>query len=227
MDQETQRILENIKTNTETNIGSLTKVLNTVVKESQDYMVSSLIKNDNIFTQVKNHILNQDLIVEQYQATVSLKWVDNKIFEEVDIEYYVRNISSIEQEYLVDTYVFNNAFNLKLTPYISRYYVRGNDCLNDTLKSRLNSQRQNASTHIGFDEFITIERDSSAKIEIGFAAYREANDHELFVTSQITDTMKLHLVQYPEDINISCHALHSGDSFVKPKKGNQYSMPSC
>ncbi|MEM9276106.1 MAG: hypothetical protein AAGA80_24570 [Cyanobacteria bacterium P01_F01_bin.143] len=203
MDNKTEKILGAIEENTKEKINDLTIA-------SQDTIISSLIQNKNIFNQVKNHILRQDFIVEKYLVKISLAWDHDldRIIETTSIKYYACNISQNQKSYPINFYVYNNALNYHSTSRITKYHVNGYDYLSKDLHNKMETQRMEAQQYIGFYTEIDINCNSKAKIEIEFVAYREANDHEIFLVAQITDTMTLQINDIPQNIKVFCVNLH-------------------
>jgi|GEM_PF-4025026 len=202
MDDKTKEILGAIEKNAQKKIEDITIA-------SQDTIISSLIQNENIFDQVKSHILRQDFIIKEYLIKVSFDWSgEGRIIEKTYIKYYACNISQHKKSYTIDFYVYNNNLNYHLTPYIIKYDVNNKNFLDSDLSNQIEKQRREAQENIGFNTEIDIDPDSKAKIEIEFIAYREINDHEPFLVEQITDTMTLQIRNIPQNLKVFCVALH-------------------
>lgn len=212
--------LEAIERKTLSNIEELTTA-------SQDYMISSLIYHENIFNQVKNHILRQDIILKKYQVRVSLEWYDipdirekQKLLEKVHIEYSICNISSIVKYYNVRNYVPNDSNFSVFMPHIIKYTVDGVDNLKGDLVIDLQQQRQEEKQNIGFEQEIEIQPNSEALVVIEFNTARDANGHEMFVSPHIAENMELQVTNHPKELELSCEPYHPGDSIDQPSEGN-------
>ena len=229
-EEQYQKLLKTIESEISDKLEVIEKITLGNIKDlttaSQDYMISSLIYHKNIFNQVKNHLIRQDIILKKYQVRVSFQWYNipeisykEKLLEKVHIEYSICNISPIIKTYLLKTYVPNNS-NLSLfMPHISKYTVDGINHLIQDIQIQLDLQRQAAEQKVGFEEVVEIKPNSEVHVVIEFETARNANDHELFVSSHIADNMELQVTNHPEEINISCEPYHT-EELIKPSEGN-------